>query len=67
MVETDLLKAHIQKRLSLSNDDQEEFCQSFKVSKLKKRQFIVQPEFVAKNRYYMVQGSFRAYVICDEG
>lgn len=67
MVETDLLKAHIQKRLSLSNDDLEEFCQSFKVSKVKKRQFIVQPEFVAKNRYYVVQGSFRAYVIGDEG
>jgi CRP-like cAMP-binding protein len=67
MVETDLLKAHIQKRLSISNDDLEEFCQSFKVSKVKKRQFIVQPEFVAKNRYYVVQGSFRAYVIGDEG
>jgi CRP-like cAMP-binding protein len=67
MVETDLLKAHIQKRLSLSNDELEEFCQSFKVSKVKKRQFIVQPEFVAKNRYYVVQGSFRAYVIGDEG
>lgn len=67
MVETDLLKAHIQKRLSLSNDDLEEFCQNFKVSKVKKRQFIVQPEFVAKNRYYVVQGSFRAYVIGDEG
>jgi rhodanese-related sulfurtransferase len=36
MVETDLLKAHIQKRLSISNDDLEEFCQSFKVSKVKK-------------------------------
>jgi CRP-like cAMP-binding protein len=67
MVETDLLKAHIQKRLSFSDDDLEEFCQSFKVSKVKKRQFIVQPEFVAKNRYYVVQGSFRAYVIGDEG
>jgi CRP-like cAMP-binding protein len=67
MVETDLLKAHIQKCLSISNDDLEEFCQSFKVSKVKKRQFIVQPEFVAKNRYYVVQGSFRAYVIGDEG
>jgi hypothetical protein len=37
MVETDLLKAHIQKRLSISNDDLEVFCQSFKVSKVKKK------------------------------
>jgi len=60
-------KAHIQKRLFISDEEFEEFCQSFKVSKVKKRQFIVQPEFVAKYRFYVVAGSFRAYVIGDEG
>ena len=37
------------------------------MTRVKKRQFIVQPEFTAKNRFYVVQGSFRAYVIGDEG
>ncbi|MDT3405353.1 Crp/Fnr family transcriptional regulator [Mucilaginibacter terrae] len=60
-------KAHIHKRLFFTDEEFEEFCQSFKVSKVKKRQFIVQPEFVAKYRYYVVTGSFRAYVIGDEG
>ena len=34
---------------------------------VKKRQFIVQPEFVSKHRCYVVSGSFRAYVIGDQG
>ncbi len=67
MSEIEPLKAHIQKRITLQVDEQEEFCNSFKLIKVKKRQFIVQPEFVAKNRFYVVTGSFRAYVIGDEG
>lgn len=60
-------RAHIQKRLSITDEEFEELCQSFKISKVKKRQFIVQPEFVAKYRFYVVTGTFRAYVIGDEG
>lgn len=67
MSEYDQLKAHVQKRLSITEDELTEFCNAFKIVKVKKRQFIVQPEFVAKNRFYVVQGTFRAYVIGDEG
>lgn len=67
MSEYDQLKAHVQKRLSITEDELTEFCNAFKIVKIKKRQFIVQPEFVAKNRFYVVQGTFRAYVIGDEG
>ncbi|NQX38822.1 cAMP-binding domain of CRP or a regulatory subunit of cAMP-dependent protein kinases [Pedobacter steynii] len=67
MNEYDKLKAHVQKRLSITEDELIEFCNAFKIVKVKKRQFIVQPEFVAKNRFYVVQGTFRAYVIGDEG
>ena len=67
MSEYDQLKAHVQKRLSITEDELTEFCNAFKLIKVKKRQFIVQPEFVAKNRFYVVQGTFRAYVIGDEG
>lgn len=67
MSEYDQLKAHVQKRLSITEDELTEFCNAFKTVKVKKRQFIVQPEFVAKNRFYVVQGTFRAYVIGDEG
>ena len=67
MTAQDHLKAHLQKRITLTEDEQEEFSQSFKLMTVKKRQFIVQPGFVSKNRYYVVTGSFRAYVIGDEG
>jgi len=61
------LKTHVRKRVTITDEEVDEFCASFKVLKVKKRQFIVQPEFVARNRFYVVQGSFRAYVIGDEG
>lgn len=61
------LKAHIKKRVTITEEELEEFTRSFKVIKVKKRQFIVQPDFVAKSRFYVVKGSFRAYVIGDEG
>jgi len=67
MTELDQLTTHIRKRLSITDEELNEFCQAFKLVKVKKRQFIVQPEFVAKYRFYVVQGSFRAYVIGDEG
>ena len=63
----DQLKAHIKTRVTITEEDLEEFAESFKVLKVKKRQFIVQPEFVSKSRFYVVQGSFRAYVIGDTG
>lgn len=67
MSEYDKLKVHVQKRLSITEDELTEFCEAFKIVKVKKRQFIVQPEFIAKNRFYVIQGTFRAYVIGDEG
>ena len=67
MTELDQLTTHIRKRLSITDEELNDFCQAFKVVKVKKRQFIVQPEFVAKYRFYVVQGCFRAYVIGDEG
>lgn len=61
------LQQHISKRVSFSEDDFLAFFNAFQLIKVKKKQFIVQPEFVAKHRYYVVTGSFRAYVIGDAG
>jgi CRP-like cAMP-binding protein len=61
------LQQHILKRVALSSEEFAEFANAFRLVKVKKRQFIIQPEFIAKHRYYVVQGSFRAYVIGDEG
>jgi CRP-like cAMP-binding protein len=58
---------HISSRVSLSEEEILEFVSNFRLTKIKKRQFIIQPDFVAKYRNYVVKGAFRAYVVADEG
>jgi CRP-like cAMP-binding protein len=58
---------YIQKFVPLSEEEQNEFGSYFKLSRIKKRQFIVQPNFVAEHRNFVLQGAFRSYVIGDEG
>ena len=43
------------------------FVSHFTERKVKKRQFIIQPDFIAKYRVYVVQGTFKAYVIGNDG
>lgn len=58
---------HIQKKVSLSDDQYTQFLSFFKLMRLKKRQFIVQPGFVAQYRTYVLQGALRAYVVGNQG
>ncbi|OYU80726.1 MAG: Crp/Fnr family transcriptional regulator [Flavobacterium sp. BFFFF1] len=67
MTSTQPLIDHIRDRVSLTPEEIQEFMACFKVTKIKKRQFIIQPDFVAKYRNYVVNGAFRAYVVADEG
>ena len=62
-----LIANYIQKYVQLLPEEVEIFCNSFKETKIKKRQFIVQPEFTAKYRNYIVDGAFRSYVVGDNG
>ena len=62
-----LIANYIQKFVQLLPEELEVFCNSFKETKIKKRQFIVQPEFTAKYRNYIVDGAFRSYVVGDNG
>lgn len=43
------------------------FVSHFTERKVKKRQFIIQPDFIAKYRIFVVQGTFKAYVIGNDG
>lgn len=58
---------YIKKTVSVSEEESALFSEAFKEVKIKKRQFIVQPNFVVKNRNYVVKGAFRAYVVDDNG
>ncbi len=67
MTEFKPLLTHINKKIALTPEEENIFLNSFKLTKVKKRQFIVQPDFVAKHRHYVLEGAFRAYVVADEG
>ena len=58
---------YINKSVNLTALEAEIFSASFKEVRIKKRQFIVQPNFIVKNRNYVLKGAFRAYVVDDKG
>ncbi|HMC01540.1 MAG TPA: Crp/Fnr family transcriptional regulator [Flavobacteriaceae bacterium] len=63
----DQLLNYVQNFVSLNEDEALEFRSSFKEVKVKKRQFIVQPNFTDRHRNFVVKGAFRTYAISDEG
>jgi hypothetical protein len=58
---------YARKLISLTDEEAIEFGAAFKELKVKKRQFVIQPEFTAKSRYFVLKGSLRAYVVGNEG
>lgn len=61
------LAAYINKIVPLTAEETNIICASFKEVKVKKRQFIIQPNFPARHRNYVLKGVFRAYVVANEG
>jgi CRP-like cAMP-binding protein len=64
---TNKITSYIDKFVKLTEDEKKLFSSCFKEVKIKKRQFIVQPNFIAKHRNYVLKGAFRAYVVADQG
>ena len=58
---------YVQKFVSLDDDEAEQFAACFKEVKVKKRQFIVQPEFINRHRSFVIKGAFRTYAVADDG
>ncbi|WP_299531683.1 Crp/Fnr family transcriptional regulator [Ulvibacterium sp.] len=63
----DQLKNYVQSFVALGNEEMEQFLSSFEEVKVKKRQFIVQPNFVNQYRTFVVKGAFRTYAVADSG
>ena len=64
---TDTLVAQFRKHVALTDDEAEEILNAFQPALVKKRQFLVQPGYVARHRNYVVDGALRAYIICYQG
>jgi CRP-like cAMP-binding protein len=62
-----LIEKYFEKFIHLSDEEKGKLRVAFKEVKVKKRQFIVQPNFVATCRNFVVHGAFRSYVVADEG
>jgi len=58
---------YISRTVSLTDEEAAIFSAAFQEVKIRKRQFIVQPNFIVKNRNYVLKGAFRAYVVDDNG
>jgi CRP-like cAMP-binding protein len=58
---------YINKFVAITPEEAIQFASTFKEVKFKKRQLIVQPNFVTKHRYFIVSGAVKAYVIGREG
>lgn len=57
----------LQERVAVSEEEAKEFAQAFQTVKLRKKQLIVQPNFIAKYRYYIVEGALRSFIVDDTG
>jgi hypothetical protein len=46
------IKKYVQKFIELTDEEAEEFCAAFKEINVKKKQFLIQPGFAVKNRFF---------------
>ncbi len=67
MTGADKLKSFLEKFNLLTEAQIHEFVASFTEVKVKKRQYLVQPNFTAKSRHFVVSGAFRSFVVGDKG
>lgn len=58
---------YFKKLVTATDEEAALFSSYFKEVRIKKRQFIIQPDFIARYRCYVIQGAFRAYVIDGKG
>jgi CRP-like cAMP-binding protein len=57
------IKNYVARHIQLTEEEQEYFLSLLKIKKVKKKQFIVQPDFICKYRSYVYSGAMRAYLL----
>ena len=62
-----ILSEYIQNYVDLNKNEVNQFVNCFDEIKVKKRQLIVQPNFIAHHVHFVVKGAFRSYVISEDG
>lgn len=67
LMEYDPILEYISRYVELTVEEVRQLTTFFKIKKVKKRQFIVQPGFVCRHKSYVVKGAFRAYLLDNNG
>ena len=67
MEELDTIRQYVAKYIQLTEQEQEYFISLLRIIKVKKKQFIVQPDFICKYRTYVFAGAMRAYLVDNTG
>jgi CRP-like cAMP-binding protein len=63
MDEFEIIKKYIARHIQLTSAEEDYFVSLLRVTKVKKKQCIVQPGFVCKYRSYVISGAMRAYLV----
>ncbi len=61
------IKKYVAQHIQLTQEEEAYFISLLKITKIKKKQFVVQPGFTSKCRNYLVQGAMRAYLTDNKG
>lgn len=61
------IKEYVARHIQLSEAEEEFFVSLLRITKVRKKQFIVQPEFICKYRSYILKGAMRAYLVDNKG
>lgn len=58
---------YISQHIQLTNEEIDYFCSLLKITKIKKKQFINQPGYIANYRNYVIKGALRCFFIDNNG
>jgi len=67
MKEFNQILNNIKKYVELNDEDEKQFVSIIRETRVRKRQFIVQPGYICSHQTYVVKGAFRSYFVNKEG
>lgn len=67
MDEFETIKNYVARHIELTPGEQEFFVSLLRINKVRKKQYIVQPEFTCKYRSFVFSGAMRAYLVDNSG
>jgi CRP-like cAMP-binding protein len=67
MAANEQLKEYVSKFVKLNDEEFFHFARQFNEKKVKKKQFLVQPDFHTRYRYFVISGTLRSYFVDADG